>query len=330
MKGHFKNILCVLNDTHKQDEVVAQAIHIAKNHQAELTIMLALEALPPNANMIMQSFSYLESSNTMGAAANDWLQDQIAGWSRQYPMSGVVCVGHSFVDIISKVVNDEHDLVIKLSESAFVERLFNSDDMHLFRKCPCPVWVIHRGQTDQYKNVVAAIDLNYHYPAHEVSVRKKLNLDILRYSAQIALLEFAQLHIVHVFDAVPENILRDGFISVDEDAMERDLAKIHLERENELERLLFELQKELKPGVLEYLQPHAHLVHGYPRREISATAKSLGADAIVMGTISRLGVPGFIMGGTAEETIQHLKCAVIGIKPEGFITPVNTKKKAVK
>jgi len=41
-----------------------------------------------------------------------------------------------------------------------------------------------------------------------------------------------------------------------------------------------------------------------------------------MGTVARIGVPGFIMGGTAEETIQQLNCAVVGIKPEGFDSPI--------
>ena len=75
--------------------------------------------------------------------------------------------------------------------------------------------------------------------------------------------------------------------------------------------------------MLEYLQPKNHIVHGYPRREIAATTTSLDTDIIVMGTVSRLGVPGYIMGDTAEETIHQLKCAVVGVKPRGFETPIS-------
>lgn len=326
MKGHFKHILCVLSDSHKQDEVVAQAIHIAKSHQAKLTIMLALQALPPKASMVMESFNYLESHRTIAESANSWLSEQMAEWSKQYPMNGKVTIGHPYEEVIRDVLNEQYDLVIKLSDAGFIERLFGSDDMHLLRKCPCPVWVLHRGQSDQYKSVVAAMDLNYHYPQHEISVRKKLNLDILHHAVQVALLEFAQLHVVHVYDSVPDHILRDGFISVDEDALENDLAAIHNERDLELDRLFSELAKELEPGTLDYLKPERHLVHGYPRNEIAATCKAVSGDIIVMGTLSRLGVPGFIMGGTAEETIAQLKCAVLGIKPQGFVSPVTAKK----
>lgn len=326
MKGHYKNILCVLSDSHRQDDTVAQALHIAKAHQASLTIMLSLEALPPNASMVMESFTYIDSQQSMETQAKHWLKEQAESWRNQYPVATEVTVGQPLIDIVSYAVNHDIDLVIKRAEESFLDKLFGSLDMRLFRKCPCPVWIINHKPRSQYKNVVAALDLNYHYPQHEVSVRRELNRDILRHASQIALLEFAQLHIVHVFDAVPENIARDGFISVDNDQMETDLAKIHAERETELDKLLQELGSELDDNVLEYLNPQKHIIHGYPRREIAATTTSLDTDVIVMGTVARLGVPGFIMGGTAEETIHQLKCAVVGVKPRGFETPISVKK----
>ena len=326
MKGHYKNILCVLSDSHRQDDTVAQALHIAKAHQASLTIMLSLEALPPNASMVMESFTYIDSQQSMETQAKHWLKEQAESWRNQYPVATEVTVGQPLIDIVSYAVNHDIDLVIKRAEESFLDKLFGSLDMRLFRKCPCPVWIINHKPRSQYKNVVAALDLNYHYPQHEVSVRRELNRDILRHASQIALLEFAQLHIVHVFDAVPENIARDGFISVDNDQMETDLAKIHAERETELDKLLEELGSELDDNVLEYLNPQKHIVHGYPRREIAATTTSLDTDVIVMGTVARLGVPGFIMGGTAEDTIHQLKCAVVGVKPRGFETPISVKK----
>ncbi len=322
MKGHYSNILCVLSDTHRQDDVIAQAVHIAKSHQATLTIMLSLESLPPNANMVMESFSYIDSQSSMETQAQDWLRNQAEKWEEKYPTQTKVSIGSPLIDIITNVIKYQYDLVIKRAEESFLDRLFGSLDMRLLRKCPCPVWVLHKKCTSQYKNVVAALDLNYHYPKHEISVRKKLNADILRHAIQISLLEFSQLHIVHVFDAVPENIVRDGFITVDNDQMETDLAKIHAEREQALEDLLQALEGELAPDTMDYLKPQKHIVHGYPRREIAATTKSLDTDVIVMGTVARLGVPGFIMGGTAEETMNQLNCAVVGIKPAGFTSPI--------
>lgn len=326
MTGNSKNILCILSEAHHYDKIVSHAMQVAQYHEAQLTILLKLDALPPNANMVMQSFAYLETHNSMESAAKVWMDKQVTQWSKQYPVTGTVAVGQSSTETIQYIMANDIDLVIKLSDADDEERLCGSDDMELLRKCPCPVWVVPRGDKEQYDTIVAALDLNYHYPTHEVSIRRALNKDILRYAAHIALMESAQLRIVHVFDAVPDNILRGGFISVDESALQSDLNNIYKEREEELERLITEIKAELKAqfkkGTMKKLRRQKHLVHGYPRREIAATATAVGAKAVVMGTVARLGVPGFIMGGTAEETLQQLTCPVIGIKPEGFVSPV--------
>ncbi|MEG3766105.1 universal stress protein [Alteromonas sp. 14N.309.X.WAT.G.H12] len=322
MKGHFKNILCVLHDTHEQEALVAQAMHIAKKHQAKLTVLLVLDELPPNANMIMQSFEYLESQSSLSQTAQSWMDKKVAQWAEQYPVTGEIAIGHLYLEVIHLVVSKHYDLVVKFTENQLTMSITGAEDRNLLRKCPCPVWILHRNQPRQYKQVVAAIDINYHYPQHEVQIRKQLALDILSYASRIALLEYAQLHIVHVFDAVPENILRHGFISVNEHALQQDLRAIKSERETELDRLLGILRLELDDKAYEYLTPQCHLVHGYPRKMIAEAASSCGADIIVLGTLSRLGVPGYIMGGTAEETIEQLECAVVGLKPEGFVTPV--------
>ncbi len=219
MKGHFSNILCVLTDTHKQDEVIQQAIHIAKSHQANLTVVLALESLPPNANIVMESFSYIDSEQSMTSLAEEWLEKKRQKWSSKYPFETALRIGDPLLDVVRMADEQKIDLLVKLSDDDLLNRIFGSVDVRLLRKCPCAVWILHRGQDRKYKKVVAAVDLNYHYPPHEVPIRKALNMDILRTASQIALLEFAELHIVHAFDAVPDHIVRSGFISVDDDLM---------------------------------------------------------------------------------------------------------------
>ncbi|WP_268870400.1 universal stress protein [Marinobacter nauticus] len=45
-------------------------------------------------------------------------------------------------------------------------------------------------------------------------------------------------------------------------------------------------------------------------------------DLIVMGTVGRVGIPGLIIGNTAESILEQAKCSVLAIKPEGFKTPI--------
>ena len=43
---------------------------------------------------------------------------------------------------------------------------------------------------------------------------------------------------------------------------------------------------------------------------------------LVMGSVQRTGVGGLFIGDTAELVLRQVQCAVLTIKPEGFVSPV--------
>ncbi|MDK1310071.1 universal stress protein [Pseudoalteromonas sp. R96] len=45
-------------------------------------------------------------------------------------------------------------------------------------------------------------------------------------------------------------------------------------------------------------------------------------DLIVMGTVGRVGIPGLIIGNTAESILEQTQCSILAIKPKGFQTPI--------
>lgn len=45
-------------------------------------------------------------------------------------------------------------------------------------------------------------------------------------------------------------------------------------------------------------------------------------DILVMGTVARTGIPGFIIGNTAENVFQKLSCSLMALKPQGFVSPM--------
>jgi nucleotide-binding universal stress UspA family protein len=65
-----------------------------------------------------------------------------------------------------------------------------------------------------------------------------------------------------------------------------------------------------------------HLLKGDPGNVIPRVAKKTNAELVVMGTVARTGVPGFLIGNTAEKTLSKLKCSVLAVKPACFETPV--------
>ena len=52
-----------------------------------------------------------------------------------------------------------HDLVIKNAEPGGLSgSSFGANDMHLMRKCPCPVWIIKPTERHKYHRILAAVD----------------------------------------------------------------------------------------------------------------------------------------------------------------------------
>ncbi len=76
---------------------------------------------------------------------------------------------------------------------------------------------------------------------------------------------------------------------------------------------------------MDYLKPQTHLVKGLACKEIPALTRRIEADLVVMGTVGRTGVPGFIVGSTAETILNQIDCPVLAIKPPGFATPITVE-----
>ena len=64
------------------------------------------------------------------------------------------------------------------------------------------------------------------------------------------------------------------------------------------------------------------MMKGEAGKLIPAMAKVKEVELIVMGTVSRTGVAGLLIGNTAEKVLNQVGCSVLTVKPEGFITPV--------
>ncbi len=67
---------------------------------------------------------------------------------------------------------------------------------------------------------------------------------------------------------------------------------------------------------------HVHHLRGAADELIPTFVTDKKIDILVMGTVARTGIPGFIIGNTAENILQKLTCSLMALKPNGFISPV--------
>ena len=304
----FNHILCVLNATHHADEVFTHAVHIAQKNQAKLSVLLALESLPPSASMVMESASYMESQQSIENNAKSWLDEKVAQWSLRYPMTAQVTVGSPIDDIEACINEINADLVIRHTEEGIIDAIAGTDDVHLIHQASCPVLVTHHTLPNDYKRILVAVDANYHYAEDEVAQRKQLNASLISLAEKLAQQEKAKVSIVSVYDVYPSALLGDGFISVPMEVMEDEAESIETEQTQVIKQLLDGTSDDFSPEVL--------VKRGSARIELPDIAKELAVDLVIMGTVARVGIPGLLIGNTVASVISQLECAVLAVKPE--------------
>lgn len=319
----FKNILCVVKPGEACKPTLARAVTLAKNNQSRLTVVDVVERVMvgiglPEAGPV--------SADLQAALVKDHTQELetlVEPYRKQIKIECYVLVGTPFLEIIREVLRNARDLVIKAPEHQdWLDRLFGSDDMHLLRKCPCPVWLIKPHAPKTHRHILAAVDVDEEYPQAEQESRRALNRQILEMASSLALSDFAELHIANAWDAIGESAMRGAFMHAPEEEIIAYVEQVRQQHQAGLDGLTREVTSNLGQDAVGYLKPQTHLVKGAARKEVPALAKRIGADLVVMGTVARTGVPGFFMGNTAETILNQINCSVLAIKPPGFITPV--------
>lgn len=319
----FNNILYVLSTEKTHQSVLERVVTLAQNNQAKLTVLSTLEPVTVGFGMPEGGPISVDLQAAMMSAQTRKLETSVAPYQTRVNVQTKLRVGTQFLEIIREVLYGGHDLVIKVPESMdWIDQLFGSEDLHLLRKCPCPVWLIKPEPQKTYRRILAAVDIDDTDAPEEQDPHDEMNQQILELASSMALSGFAELHIVHAWEATSESILRGELIHMPK---ERVMDFVEHERQNReagLNRLIRKVDKKLGQDAFGFLKPQTHLIKGQPRKEIPALAKKIGADLIVMGTVARTGVPGFIIGNTAEAILGQIECSVLALKPPGFVTPV--------
>ncbi|MDX2507886.1 MAG: universal stress protein [Gammaproteobacteria bacterium] len=301
----FKNILLVLSPEVESIATLNKAVLLAESNGARLTLISVVERHPKLRN-------YLEKPppSVIKAITSErrvWSEQQLKPVQKKgLDALSVVATGIPFIAIIQEVLRQQHDLVILTAEKekSISMRVFGSTSMHLMRKCPCPVWVGKRAQTWPYTRILAAVD-----PLSPMLQQDSLNPFILQLAANMARKEEGEFHITHVWNSFVGNYGVN--LSLTEEEIEQD----KILYKNNFDALL-------EQADVTDLKPCVHFIEGEPQACISELVVEKNIDLLVMGTVCRTGIAGFLIGNTAEEVLNQVDCSVLAVKPEGFVTPV--------
>lgn len=319
----FNHIVYVLNDdTTETSSTFLRAVSLANGNQASLTLLRIIPNIPtllPSAIIGMDTDN-IESK--MIAKEEEKLQKFVASVDPELNINTQVTCGKKYLEVIHNVQQNNYDLVIKEIEHAdWLDRLFGSEDMHLLRKCPCPVWLMKGDEKPDYQTIMVAIDFDDDLGTSQDSSIDELNKTLLELSMSLSLSDFTTLHIVNAYHSP-----QAGFISLwadEPDKVEQQLLKAeYKKRKEKMNALMENLKRTVGAETFNYLSPRTHIVQGPPSRELPKLAATLEADLVVMGTVARSGITGVLIGNTAENVLAQLQCSVLAVKPKNFATPV--------
>ncbi len=279
-------------------QAVTRATRLALAHRAELHFFFALDLGPQTQRLIEMTRGL--SDNVLDASRTTLKAIEEEAARQGIRTRSTVVFGKSWLELIRQSLRDGSDLVVVGTRHLGRLRgaLVGSTGMRLLRKCPCPVWITQPDKDSRLDRILVATDFS---PAC------RLALDM---AASIAVLDEANLYLLHVLD-LPREAHFGGLL---EQRTEYRSNRDQLERDAraELNRHSSRLADERKPP------PQVLLLDGKPDQIIREQVDELRIDLLVMGTMARTGVPGLIMGNTAERLLPVVDCSILAVKPPGY------------
>ena len=307
----FKNILFLADGSKGENFALTRAVELANTNRAKLTILDVIEIEEPGFFDSKTNKEIAALRKTQQQERLSELQQLCETVTSTHPKLRVTAdiqTGHLARAAILAVLGKHHDLVIKAPEGNTdkLKTLFGSTDHKLMRKCPCPVWIVKPSRKKHFQKILAAIDLNPVEPEKE-----SLAKQIMAISTSLAKDEGSELHVVHAWRLAYEYKLRGR--QINKDQVDELLREIKDASQSEVEGLTSQYP---------YKKRFVHLIKGRAEEVIPNFVEKANIDLVVIGTVGRSGIPGVLIGNTAERILNTIDCSVLTLKPEGFETPI--------
>ena len=299
----FQNILFVIDSREIPHNAFQQAASVIQSTGADITFLVLYPNLSDDLKDLQQAYE-----NVVAESIREKLE------SHNLPNDVHVVFETAtphFVTVIQHVLQKDYDLVIKAAEASEEKRSkgFKSLDMNLLRKCPCPVWLCRDFLTAGGPKIVTAVD-----PFSETPEAHNLSIKLLQIGQSVAESLGGKNTIVSTWHLEDEDFLRHSpFANMESSRVDELLAEEEQKHKKAMGNLISEAKVSDESTVYERGRAH-DFIPSFVERE--------NVDLVVMGTVARTGIPGFLMGNTAENILQKLPCSMFAVKPSGFVTPV--------
>jgi universal stress protein E len=311
MKNFRRVLFAVRNPGAAGQPGLAKAIQIARAFDARLELFHALkdpvfaEARGPNYSTLDRLRERAEEEARIPLA-------RMCARARKHGVQAECSVEWDYPPheaIVRRATTTGADLIIAECHKGGRTRpwLIHLTDWELLRTSPLPVLLIKNARPYRRPLTLAAVDTS-----HAHAKPRDLDGGIFGIARDFSKAMRGALHITHAnyptIVGLPEM----------QSTVNRKWATLSYEELKQQERQAFETFR----AATDVARPRAHLTDGNPADVIPRVARALGAGIVVMGAVSRSGLPRILIGNTAERILASLPCDVLVVKPDGFATHV--------
>ncbi|KGT88868.1 universal stress protein UspE [Erwinia typographi] len=305
----YQNILVAVDPQQDDQPALRRAVYLNQRLGGRITAFLPIYDFSYEMTTLLSPDERTTMRKGVVSQRTEWIREQAQYYLDAGVDIDIKVIWHNrpYEAIIQEVLNGRYDLVLKMAHQH--DRLqavvFTPTDWNLLRKCPCPVWMVKDQPWPEGGRAVVAVNLASEEPHHD-----PLNTKLVKETLELAeMVNHTEVHLVGAYPITPINIaieLPDFDPSVYNDAIRGQ----HLLAMKAL-RQKFSIDEKF-----------THVDKGLPEEVIPSLAEHLDAGVVVLGTIGRTGLSAAFLGNTAEQVIDHLRCDLLVIKPDGFTSPI--------
>ncbi|MEJ2763377.1 universal stress protein [Photobacterium sp. MCCC 1A19761] len=290
-----------------------QALHVANVIQAKVTLLTIIEELAELADLSRYSVSTLSLLEHATHECQRQLDQHVQDLQAQYPdieFHSQVVTGVPYVEIIKAASQLRVDMIVidAHREHKATACQWGTSTRHLMRESEVPIWALHQQQEPpKLDHIVVSLDVSH-------LDNTALNEKLLRHAYEFAIINESRLSLCHAWELESEGYLRDWSRCSDLE-IAVIAQQLRDDREDRLAQLMADYPHSRVPMQMIMLEGNAKTV-------LPDYINNHDVDLVIMGSLSRTGIAGFVMGNTAEFMLDNIQCSVLTLKPDQFHSPL--------
>ncbi|MCP5208852.1 MAG: universal stress protein [Hahellaceae bacterium] len=307
----IKKMLVVLDSRFNTQPVVAKAMFLAKQYNAEVEL-----AVFDHCNALVSSYLFdkvgLEEAKAGYMRGKEKWAADFAALMIKNGLNVTVYTEwskHSGKSIVERAVTTNVDLIVKgTHQHSLIERAFMTHtDWQLMRETPVPLLFIREREWGSAISVSAAVDplANDDELAIEKNSATSVTLDhqILAVAHDLACKLPAELSAIHAYEPLTTGMVAefDTLIANYADYREAVMKK----HRQALDGLL---KSDVERGCIVYFE------EGAAEKVVPEVIEREAIDIIVLGAVARSGVDRIVIGSTAERLLDNILCDLLVVR----------------